>query len=105
VPWAALPAGIVYDGFDMLPVLQGRQPSPRSEMFWERRADHAARVGNWKWVASARGTGLFDLSADLSEQRDLSVEHPDVVARLQSRFAAWKTAMKKAEPRGPFRDY
>ena len=102
---AALPAGIVYDGFDMLPVLQGRQKSPRTEMFWERRADHAARVGHWKWVASGRGNGLFDLATDLSEQHDVSADHPDVLAQVQSRFAAWKKAMDEAEPRGPFRDY
>jgi arylsulfatase A-like enzyme len=101
----ALPAGIVYDGFDMLPVLQGSQKSPRTEMFWERRADRAARVENWKWVQSSRGSGLFDLATDLSEQHDLSAEHPDVLAKVQSRFAAWKKAMAEAEPRGPFRDY
>ena len=102
---AALPKGIVYDGFDMLAVLQGKQPSPRTEMFWERRADHAARVGCWKWVESARGNGLFNLSSDLGEQQDLSAEKPDVLAMLKSRFAAWKKDMADAEPRGPFRDY
>ena len=102
---AALPKGIVYDGFDMLAVLQGKQPSPRTEMFWERRADHAARVGCWKWVESARGNGLFNLSSDLNKQQDLSAEKPDVLAMLKSRFAAWKKDMADAEPRGPFRDY
>lgn len=102
---AALPAGIVYDGFDMLPVLQGNQKSPRREMFWERRSDRAARVGNWKWVESRRGSGLFDIAADPGEQHDLSAEQPDVSATVKSRFAAWKKAMAEAEPRGPFRDY
>jgi len=88
-----------------LAVLQGKQPSPRTEMFWERRADHAARVGCWKWVESARGNGLFNLSSDLGEQQDLSAEKPDVLAMLKSRFAAWKKDMADAEPRGPFRDY
>ncbi len=74
-------------------------------MFWERRSDHAARVGRWKWVESARGSGLFDLSTDLGEQQDLSAEQPDMLAMLKSRFAAWKKDMAAAEPRGPFRDY
>ncbi len=102
---APLPRGIVYDGFDMLPVLQGRQKSPREEMFWERRSDHAARVGRWKWVESARGNGLFDLASDVAEQQDLSAAKPEVLALLKARFAAWKQAMADAEPRGPFRDY
>ena len=42
---------------DMTAVLAGARPSPRREMFWERRGDRAARVGRWKWVQSARGGG------------------------------------------------
>ena len=98
---AALPAGIVYDGFDMLPVLQGKQTSPRNEMFWERRSDHAARVGHWKWVKSARGTGLFDLSTDHGERHDMSAEKPEVLSLLKFRFAAWKQAMAEADPPRP----
>jgi len=74
-------------------------------MFWQRRSDKAARVGEWKWVESARGSGLFDLSKDVGEQHDLSAEKPDMLAMVKSRFAAWKKAMAEAEPRGPFRDY
>jgi arylsulfatase A-like enzyme len=99
------PQGVVLDGFDMLPVLQGKQHSPREEMFWKRRDDHAARVGRWKWVASARGNGLFDLSQDLGEQHDLSSEKQDVLRMVQSRYTAWEAAMEAAEPRGPFRDF
>jgi arylsulfatase A-like enzyme len=99
------PDGVVLDGFDMLPVLQGRAASSRTEMFWERRRDRAARVGSYKWVDSAEGKGLFDLERDPGEQSDLSAEKPDVLARLQGRFAAWKQAMDAAEPRGPFRDH
>jgi arylsulfatase A-like enzyme len=100
-----LPSGVVYDGFDMLPVLAGKKMSSRNEMFWKRRGDKAARVGNYKWVESAKGNGLFDLSNDPGEKRDLSAEHPDQLARLKNRFAKWEQDMNDAEPRGPFRDY
>jgi len=99
------PERVVLDGFDMLPVLAGRRESPRTEMFWQRRADRAARVGNWKWVDSRRGDGLFDLRNDVAEQHDLSAEKPEVLAMMKERFAAWKKRMDEAEPRGPFRDY
>ncbi|SVB76185.1 uncharacterized protein METZ01_LOCUS229039, partial [marine metagenome] len=99
------PVGIPLDGFDMLPVLQGKTKSPRKEMFWQRRLDKGARVGHWKWVESARGNGLFDLRKDLSEKEDLSKERPDMLAKLKSRFQNWKKEMAAAEPRGPFRDY
>jgi hypothetical protein len=100
-----LTPGVKLDGFDLLPVLRGEKKSPRAEMFWQRRSDKAARVGQWKWVESAKGGGLFDLSADLVETRDLSAEKTDVLARVKGRFEAWRKEMDAAEPRGPFRDY
>ncbi|QDU60363.1 Arylsulfatase [Planctomycetes bacterium Pan216] len=99
------PDDVVFDGFDMMPVLAGAKPSPRKEMFWERRDDRAARVGNWKWVESSKGNGLFDLSNDIGEQHDLSTSHPEKLAELKQRFADWKKEMAAAEPRGPFRDF
>ncbi len=93
------------DGFDALPVLAGEKPSPREEMFWQRRGDVAARVGKWKWVSAGKGGGLFDLTKDLGEKTDLSREHPDNLALVKSRYEQWRKAMDDAEPRGPFRDY
>lgn len=99
------PVGVTLDGFDMLPVLRGERPSPRKEMYWQRRADKAARVGNWKWVDSSAGNGLFDLAADPGEQHDLSKARPDVLAKLKNCFTAWRAEMDAVEPRGPFRNY
>lgn len=102
---APLPQEVVLDGFDALPVLKGSAPSPRKEMFWQRRGDLAARVGTWKWVQSAKGSGLFDLARDLGEEHDLSSSHPQQIAAVRARFDAWRKTMDEAEPRGPFRDY
>jgi arylsulfatase A-like enzyme len=102
---APLPENVTLDGHDMLPVLEGKARSPRTEMFWQRRGDKATRVGNYKWVESERGAGLFDLSRDLGETTDLSASHPDVLKRVRERWQAWRKQMDAAEPRGPFRDY
>jgi arylsulfatase A-like enzyme len=102
---AELPKGVTLDGFDMLPVLRGDSPSPREEMFWQRRDDKAARVGRYKWVESAKGAGLFDLEKDVGEKNDLSRERPELLAQVKGRWQAWRKAMDDAEPRGPFRDY
>ena len=102
---AKLPKDVVLDGSDMSRVLAGRQKSSRKEMFWKRRGDKAARVGNYKWVESSRGSGLFDLSSDIGEQHDLSKEKPEVLSMVKSRFAAWEKRMAEAEPRGPFRNF
>ena len=96
---------MVYDGFDMLPTLQGKAAGQRKEMFWKRRHDRAARVGRYKWVDTPKAGGLFDLAADVGEQRDLSEQKPEVLKQVKARFAAWLQAMEEAEPRGPFRNY
>jgi arylsulfatase A-like enzyme len=99
------PPGVVLDGFDMMPVLQGKAKSARTEMFWEMRGAKAARVGQYKWVTSAKGGGLYDLAADPGENTDLSADKPKVLEQLKGRFAQWQNEMNAAEPRGPFRDY
>ena len=102
---AKAPDGVKLDGHDMLPVLRGEAKSPRREMFWQRRADKAARFENWKWVESGKGSGLYDLSTDLGEKHDLSREKPEIARQLRERFEAWRAEMDASEPRGPFRDY
>ncbi len=99
------PKGVKLDGFDMLPVLQGKKKSAREEMFWQRRLDKGARVGHWKWVESSRGNGLFNLRTDFSEKHDLSNDRPEIFKMMKARFANWKKEMEAADPRGPFRDY
>jgi arylsulfatase A-like enzyme len=103
------PRGVVLDGFDMMPILEGKTESPRTEMFWEhnqpKNTNRAARVGQYKWVDSINGGGLFDLSTDIGEKHDLSAERPEALAKVKARWAAWKAELEAAEPRGPFRDY
>ena len=101
----APPKGLKLDGYDMLPVLAKGKESPRSKMFWKRRDDVAVRIGQWKWVRSKRGGGLFDLSKDIGESKDLSRQFPKQLERLQAEYRTWIREMEKAEPRGPFRNY
>lgn len=102
---ARLRKDVILDGFDMLPVLRGQSMATRTEMFWEFRGDKAARIGQFKWLESEKGRGLFDLSNDPGEEQDLTESKPEVAARLRERYAAWRKEMDAAEPRGPFRDY
>jgi arylsulfatase A-like enzyme len=103
------PSHVILDGFNFLPLLEGQAKGPRKEMFWDYYWLHthakAARVGQWKWVDSTNGGGLFDLSTDLGESHDLSAEKPTILKDLQGRWAEWKQQMDAAELRGPFRDY
>ncbi|MEX2262975.1 MAG: sulfatase-like hydrolase/transferase [Bryobacteraceae bacterium] len=99
------PKGARLDGFDMMPLLENRAPTERREMYWQRRGDKAARVGEWKWIESAAGGGLFQLSSDPGERKDLSAEKPDVLAMVKGKWRAWRKEMDESEPRGPFRNY
>ena len=85
--------------------MQGNAASPREEMFWERKDLRAARVGKWKWVDTPTYGGLFDLSRDIGESKDLTKSHPEILQMMKARFANWKKEMSLAEARGPFRDY
>lgn len=102
---AKAPEGVKLDGFDMLPVLRGETKSSRRGMFWQRRGDKAARFENWKWLESEKGSGLYDLSADLGEKHDLTQDKPEIAKQMRERFATWRAEMDASEPRGPFRDY
>lgn len=103
------------DGFDMLPVLQGKRKSPRTEMFWDWPSVYqAARVDNYKWVAYVpRGNPdnlpskeeLFDLAVDPGEANNIIEDRPEVLGRVRAKFYQWRVEMEAAGPRGPFRNY
>ena len=99
------PADIVLDGFDWWPTLRGESASPRKEMFWKRRDQIGARVGQWKWVQMGKQGGLFNLDNDIAETHDLSESRPEILAMVKNRYANWLREMEAAEPRGPFRDF
>ncbi|MFV0445700.1 MAG: sulfatase-like hydrolase/transferase [Planctomycetaceae bacterium] len=99
------PAGVQLDGHDLLPVVAGKSPSPRKEMFWQRQDQSAARVENWKWIRLGQKELLFDLQVDVGESNDLLKAQPAKAAELRNRFEEWEAEMAASEPREPFRDY
>ncbi|TWU32051.1 sulfatase-like hydrolase/transferase [Novipirellula artificiosorum] len=101
-----LQANVALDGFDWWSTIRGETPSPRKEMFWKRRDLIGARIGKWKWVdMGGKEGGLFDLSTDIGERKDLSDSRPEILKMVKERFADWLKEMEAAQPRGPFRDY
>lgn len=102
---AAAPAGVKLDGFDALPILTGKEKSPRQEMFWKRQDWEAARIGDWKWARHGDQQFVFNLAEDLGEKRNLAESRTDKLSELTAAFRAWQAEMNAAEPRGPFKDY
>ncbi len=84
---ADAPGGV--DGLSLLPTLLGRssQQEHHPYLYWEfyeRGGTRAVRMGKWKAICkSMTGTRLelYNLKTDLGETRDVSEEHPEVVAR------------------------
>ena len=99
------PASLTLDGFNILPLLEGEKDLERKEMFWEFRADYAARVGDLKWIKSEKVNGLFDLSDDAGEKNDLSEKEKNDLIMMEGRFRQWQAEMNNAESRGPFKDF
>ncbi|MFO0927193.1 MAG: sulfatase-like hydrolase/transferase [Gemmataceae bacterium] len=88
------------DGVNLLPVLQGGAAPERDALYWHYphyanqggRPGGAIRAGGWKLVEFYEDgrRELFDLSKDVSENRNLAAERPEVVERLANRLAAWR---------------
>ena len=92
------PADRIIDGKDIWPLMAGRKgaASPHEAFYYYRMAElQAVRAGKWKLylpLKSTRGRRaksagktplkLFDLKADIHEDREISAAHPDVVKRL-----------------------
>jgi arylsulfatase A-like enzyme len=90
--------GQTLDGVSLLPLLQG-QPLPDRALYWyyphygnQGGAPAAAiRRGDWKlieWLEDRR-LELFHLRDDLSEQHDLSRQHPELTDKLRDELHAW----------------
>jgi uncharacterized sulfatase len=84
---APLPDDRKIDGVDLLPLATGAVPTlaPRP-IFWREGTYQAVRADGWKLHVSKHPdrVWLFDLSADPTEQRELSASRPDKVAELRA---------------------
>lgn len=90
------PDSLSFDGRSLRPVLLDQDTlSGQRTVFWNwpRRGTAAVRHGRWKLVLKQPGVDtpkLFDLDADLGEQRDLADQHSGRVDRLTQRYHQWR---------------
>jgi len=88
----------VHDSVDLVPYFSGAaEGDPHEVLYWRMALRGAAiREGDWKLLApSTLPPALYDLSSDVSEQRDLSLEHPEVAARLRARLNKWEVTLER----------
>lgn len=96
-----LPSDRVYDGRNILPILQEKQSKPLHEtLFWDGNDGiWAIREGNWKLIQNKEGNlELYNLMADISEKTDLSKQNPQILDKLKNEFKDWRSKM--ATPMG-----
>lgn len=91
---AKAPRGI--DGRSMLGALLGRRAPEHKFLYWEFHEGgfkQAVRMGDWKAVRLAPGAALelYDLKSDVSEQRNVASEHPDVIRRIEEYLRTART--------------
>lgn len=94
---AKLPAGVVLDGKDPLPVLTKGAPSPHKSFFFTYGRHGALRMGNWKIVREKpeQAWKLYDLTRDVAESKNLAAERPADVARLNAEYQVWLAAVNR----------
>ncbi len=82
--------GPALDGQNLMPVLRGKSKPKARQLFWNGKA---MRDGNWKLMVSGKGgpkTGLYDLSADIGEKKNLAEQFPERVVKMRASIAAWQ---------------
>ncbi|GIW93332.1 MAG: sulfatase [Pirellulaceae bacterium] len=77
------------EGLSLVPVFAGGALE-REAIYWEHEGNRAVRCGKWKLVAKhGQPWELYDISQDRIESRNLAGEHPERVAELSAKYAAW----------------
>jgi arylsulfatase A-like enzyme len=87
-----------FDGVNLLPHLEGKVTTPPHDtLYWRFGDQMAIRHGNLKLV-QGRGAAqrmLFDLAADIGEQKDLTAEKPEIVKELTAKYDAWNATLEQ----------
>ncbi len=82
------------DGIDLSGLMLQNQSLPPRSLAWRYRNQKALRKGPWKLLMSDQDTSLYNLSEDLVEHQDLSVEQSEMLQQLMEEYEAWEQEMK-----------
>jgi arylsulfatase A-like enzyme len=90
-----IPTDKPLDGVNLLPFVCGEKSgAPHETLFWRYGNQSAIRKGNYKLVKTNKEEELFDLAADIGEQKDLLDQKPEVAKDLRDIFEKWNSQMK-----------
>lgn len=79
------------DGVDLLPYFTGQRTAlPHEALYWRVGGTRAMRSGDWKLRQDHSGRFyLHNLSTDIGESRNLSLEDPNRLAEMKALLTAW----------------
>ena len=89
-------SGLALDGVDLLPAVRDATLVPHEVLFFRNRYSKAVRAGNLKLYINEKNkvSYLYDLSADPSESKDISLEKPQEKRRLEQLLAGWEKQLR-----------
>ena len=92
-----LPGDRKYDSKNLMPLLTGATQEPlhgNETLCWDGLGMQAARNGDWKLVMRNRKIiGLYNIPADIGEQKNLADAYPERVQELQNAFDHWSKTL------------
>lgn len=83
------------DGVSLMPLIEGEQ-SNRGAPIGFKSAGQRAWIGDRYKLYSPKSGGweLYDLIADPGESTNLAEKHPEIVQRLEAKYAAWEAGVE-----------
>jgi arylsulfatase len=83
-------------GKSLLPIFQGKEREPHSEIYWQFGKARAVRQGDWKLVGLGKSKWeLYNLKSDRTELNNLAGKHPEKVATMGKMWDDWMKACKQ----------
>lgn len=85
------------DGVNLLPYILGKNNStPHHYLYWKKESRAAIRHKNWKLLRFPdRPAQLYDIHNDISEQRDLASQHPEIVKSMYKKLFEWEAELER----------
>ncbi len=101
--WADVAGARSFTGLSLMDVLRGERARSRKVLshgnMWGDQPSSAWRDGDWKLIVPAAGSpGLFHISEDPGETRNLASQEPERLKSLQASLEAMESAMASLQP-------
>ncbi|MFR9650939.1 MAG: hypothetical protein SNG35_02820 [Rikenellaceae bacterium] len=69
------------------------ETAPHESLFWYANRMGAVRMGKWKMLIEDDKHYLFDLEADMGEQKNVMNENPEQMLKMVSAYFGFKNQM------------